>query len=101
MRGKWGGSRSWLAVRKKHKIRLIRMSVHRQAEDPLYKSVKNRIISSLQAGEWKPGEMLPSEPKLAAAYDVGVSTVRAAVGALASAGIVVRRQGKGTFVAAH
>jgi GntR family transcriptional regulator len=71
------------------------------SEDPLYKHVKNRIVSSLQAGEWKPGEMLPSEAKLAAAYDVAVSTIRAAVGELAAAGVIVRRQGKGTFVAVH
>lgn len=71
------------------------------SEDPLYKHVKNRIVQSLTEGEWKPGEMLPSEPKLAARYDVGISTIRAAIGELAAAGIVVRRQGKGTFVGVH
>jgi GntR family transcriptional regulator len=71
------------------------------SEDPLYKHVKGRIVAALQSGEWKPGEMLPSEAKLASLYDVGISTVRAAVGELVSAGVVVRRQGKGTFVAVH
>lgn len=68
---------------------------------PLYKHVKDRIIESLSRAEWKPAELLPSEPKLAARYDVGISTIRAALAELAAAGIVVRRQGKGTFVAAH
>jgi GntR family transcriptional regulator len=69
--------------------------------DPLYKHVKNEIIQSLTRGEWKPGEMLPSEPKLAERYGVGVSTVRAAIGELAAAGVLVKKQGKGTFVAVH
>lgn len=70
-------------------------------EDPLYKHVKNRIVDALRHGEWKPGAALPSEAGLARLYDVGVSTIRAAVGELAQAGLVVRRQGKGTFVAVH
>lgn len=68
---------------------------------PLYKHVKDRIIESLSRGEWKPAELLPSEPKLAARYGVGISTIRAALAELAAAGIVVRRQGKGTFVGVH
>jgi GntR family transcriptional regulator len=70
-------------------------------DDPLYKHVKNRIVDALREGEWKPGEVLPSEAKLAALFEVGISTIRAAVGELSSAGLVVRRQGKGTFVAVH
>jgi GntR family transcriptional regulator len=70
-------------------------------DDPLYKHVKGRIVDGLRQGEWKPGEVLPSEAKLAALFDVGISTIRAAVSELSSAGLVVRRQGKGTFVAVH
>ncbi|TXF10037.1 GntR family transcriptional regulator [Pelomicrobium methylotrophicum] len=69
--------------------------------DPLYKHVKSEIIQSLTKGEWGPGEMLPSEPKLAERYGVGISTVRAAIGELAAAGVLVKKQGKGTFVAVH
>ncbi|MEW5708220.1 MAG: GntR family transcriptional regulator [Pseudomonadota bacterium] len=69
--------------------------------EPLYKHVKNQIIDSLTRGEWRPGEMLPSEPKLAERYGVGISTIRAALGELAAAGVLVRKQGKGTFVAVH
>lgn len=69
--------------------------------DPLYKHVKSQLVASMRAGQWKPGDMLPSESSLAALYDVGISTIRAAVGELAQAGLVVRRQGKGTFVAVH
>ena len=70
-------------------------------DDPLYKHVKSRIVESLREGEWKPGELLPSEARLAELFKVGVATIRAAVGELAAAGLVVRLQGKGTFVAVH
>lgn len=71
------------------------------ALDPLYKHVKQQIAASLSEGEWKPGELMPSEPVLAARYQVGISTIRAALAELAAAGVVVRRQGKGTFVGVH
>lgn len=69
--------------------------------DPLYKQVKHQLVRSLAEGEWKPGEMLPSEPRLAARFDVGISTIRAAIGELVAAKILARRQGKGTFVPLH
>jgi len=68
---------------------------------PLYKEVKNKIIQSLIAGDWRPGETMPSEPKLAERYRVGINTVRAAVGELVAANILVRKQGKGTFVSLY
>lgn len=68
---------------------------------PLYKRVKRSIVKGLARGEWKPGEPIPTERKLASRYDVGIATVRAAVGELVAAGVLVRMQGKGTFVAEH
>ena len=58
-------------------------------------------MQSLQSGEWKPGEAIPSEMDLAARYKVSQGTVRKAIDALAYDNLVVRRQGKGTFVATH
>lgn len=68
---------------------------------PLYLQIKTLVEKSLEDGEWRPGEPIPSETELAARYDVSQGTVRKAVAALASANLVVRRQGKGTFVATH
>lgn len=68
---------------------------------PLYLQIKTLVEKSLEDGEWRPGEPIPSETELAARYDVSQGTVRKAVDALASANLVVRRQGKGTFVATH
>jgi GntR family transcriptional regulator len=58
-------------------------------------------VQSLQAGEWKPGEAIPSEMELAARFRVSQGTVRKAIDELAAGNLVVRRQGKGTFVATH
>ncbi|MBS0429857.1 MAG: GntR family transcriptional regulator [Proteobacteria bacterium] len=68
---------------------------------PLYQQIKALILQSLQAGEWKPGEPIPSEIELAARYRVSQGTVRKAIDELAAENLVVRRQGKGTFVATH
>jgi DNA-binding FadR family transcriptional regulator len=57
--------------------------------------------ASLQAGEWKPGEAIPSELDLAARFKVSQGTVRKAIDELAAENLLVRRQGKGTFVATH
>jgi len=68
---------------------------------PLYQQIKALITQSLQSGEWKPGELIPSEVELAARYKVSQGTVRKAIDELAAENLVVRRQGKGTFVASH
>jgi len=68
---------------------------------PLYQQIKGLILGSLQTGEWKPGEMIPSENELAVRYKVSQGSVRKAIDELASENLLVRRQGKGTFVATH
>ncbi len=68
---------------------------------PLYDQIKILLTQSLIAGEWKPGEAIPSEMDLAARYQVSQGTVRKAIDALAGDNILIRRQGKGTFVATH
>ncbi|MGV3726009.1 GntR family transcriptional regulator [Hydrogenophaga sp.] len=71
------------------------------AFSPLYQQIKTLILRSLQAGEWKPGDMIPSEFDLAARFRVSQGTVRKAIDELATDNLLVRRQGKGTFVATH
>jgi GntR family transcriptional regulator len=68
---------------------------------PLYKEVKNRITRSLVAGEWRPGEAIPSESRLAGQFNVSIGTVRKAVDELVAEKILLRQQGRGTFVATH
>ena len=71
------------------------------AFSPLYRQVKVMITHELQAGAWKPGESIPSEQYLAVRFKVSQGTVRKAIDELAADNLLVRRQGKGTFVATH
>lgn len=71
------------------------------AFSPLYQQIKVLILQSLQAGEWKPGESIPSEMELAMRFHVSQGTVRKAIDELGAENLVMRRQGKGTFVATH
>ena len=68
---------------------------------PLYQQIKALITQSLQSGEWKPGELIPSEVELAGRFKVSQGTVRKAIDELAAENLVMRRQGKGTFVSTH
>lgn len=68
---------------------------------PLYRQIKDLLLQSLQRGEWRPGEAIPSELELAAQFRVSQGTVRKAIDELAAENLLVRRQGKGTFVATH
>lgn len=68
---------------------------------PLYQQIKALITQSLQSGEWKPGDLIPSGVELANRFKVSQGTVRKAIDELSAENLVVRRQGKGTFVATH
>jgi GntR family transcriptional regulator len=68
---------------------------------PLYAQVKTLLVQRIGSGAWKPGEMLPSEFQLAAEYKVSQGTVRKALLTLEADRLIVRRQGKGTYVARH
>lgn len=65
---------------------------------PLYQEVQQLITQKIIAGEWKPGEILPSEFQLADLLGVSQGTVRKALNALGEANVIYRRQGVGTFV---
>jgi len=68
---------------------------------PLYRQVKEALMRRLVDGHWRAGGMIPSEHALAAELGVSQGTVRRSLDELARANLVVRRQGKGTFVAEH
>ena len=71
------------------------------AFSPLYQQIKSLMLNSLRLGEWKPGEAIPSEMDLASRFRVSQGTVRKAIDELAAENLLMRRQGKGTFVATH
>ena len=68
---------------------------------PLYRDVKRLLTQSIAAGEWPPGAALPAEARLAERFQVSIGTLRKAIDELVAEGMVVRQQGRGTFVATH
>ncbi len=68
---------------------------------PLYRVVKRSLLGAIESGRCPPGQALPSETLIAAAMGVSIGTLRRAVDELAAEHILVRRQGRGTFVATH
>jgi GntR family transcriptional regulator len=68
---------------------------------PLYKEVKRRLTASIAQGEWQAGAALPSETRLAQRFSVSIGTLRKAIDEMVAERIVVRHQGRGTFVASH
>jgi len=68
---------------------------------PLYAQVKALLVARIQSGDWKPGQLIPNE--FALAHELGVSqgTVRKALGEMTAEQLLVRRQGRGTFVQRH
>jgi GntR family transcriptional regulator len=66
-----------------------------------YERVKQGITEALGSGRWRHGQRIPSEPLLARRFNVSVGTVRKAVGELVAENILVREQGRGTFVVSH
>jgi len=68
---------------------------------PLYKRVKALLTEGLVRGDWKANDALPSESRLAEQFDVSIGTVRKAIDELVAEKILIRQQGRGTFVAAH
>ena len=68
---------------------------------PLYRQVRELLVRRLAEGVWQPGQLLPSEGQLATELGVSQGTVRKALDALTAERLLVRRQGRGTFVAEH
>lgn len=68
---------------------------------PLYSQIRELLLARMMSGDWRPGHMLPSEFKIAEEYGVSQGTVRKAIEDMEAERLVVRRQGKGTFVVAR
>lgn len=67
--------------------------------ETLFEQVSRALADLIQRGEWKPGEMLPNEVDLAVRFGVSQGTVRRALKMLVDQGVLIRHQGRGTFVA--
>ncbi len=67
--------------------------------ETLFEQVSRKVADCIREGRWKPGEMLPNEVELAAAFAVSQGTMRRALRLLTDSGVLIRQQGRGTFVA--
>lgn len=68
---------------------------------PLYRVVARRLLAAIESGALPPGSVLPNERDLAGQFAVSIGTLRQAVGELVASHVLLRRQGRGTFVAHH
>jgi GntR family transcriptional regulator len=66
---------------------------------PMYVQIMDQIVTKVMAGDWRPGQAIPSIRELASASGVSVITVKRAYLELEHAGVIITRQGKGSFVA--
>jgi GntR family transcriptional regulator len=73
----------------------------RRPRSLLRHSLAEELRARILAGEWQPGERLPSEPELARRRTVSRSSMRAAITVLEEDGYVSRRHGSGTYVTAR
>lgn len=76
------------------------MPIFRQSTTSLYEQIAHHLLEEIQRGDYEPTGKLPSEAELGKRFAVSRVTVRLAVGKLSDDGVVERKQGKGTFVAA-
>src|SRR3712207_6352868 len=68
---------------------------------PLYRQVMARLVHRIAEGVWRQGDALPTEFEIAAELGVSQGTVRKALDAMAAENLIVRQQGRGTFVARY
>jgi len=71
------------------------------AGGPLYREVRHHIMEAIAEGEWQPGQAIPSETELSAHFGVSIGTLRRAIDELVAGQVLIRYQGRGTFVATH
>lgn len=75
------------------------LAVGRQSGIPKYLQLRSALAVAIADGRWKAGAQIPTEDQLTEGTGLSLGTVQRALRALADDGLVVRRQGTGTFVA--
>lgn len=73
--------------------------VDRSSPLPLHYQLKQHLLEKIEAGEWKPNDLIPSEQELQTSFGLSRITVRQALSDLVYEGLLIRERGRGTFVA--
>lgn len=76
-------------------------TIYRNSPVPRYHQLKEILRERIRSGEWKPGDLIPSERELSEAYHISRMTARQAITDLVNEGVFYREQGRGTFVTNH
>jgi GntR family transcriptional regulator len=76
-------------------------TINRKGPLPLYYQLKEIMREHVRSGEWKPGDLIPSERELTQTYDLSRMTARQAITELVNEGVFYREQGRGTFVSRY
>jgi GntR family transcriptional regulator len=76
-------------------------TIYRHSPVPRYHQLKEILREKIRSGEWKPGDLIPSERELSETYGISRMTTRQAITDLVNEGVFYREQGKGTFVTKH
>jgi GntR family transcriptional regulator len=76
-------------------------AILRKSPLPRYYQLKEVMREKIRAGEWRPGDLIPSERELGEQYGISRMTARQAITELVNEGLFYREQGRGTFVSRH
>lgn len=74
------------------------ISLERTSTKPLFAQVAQSLSAAIASGDFRPGQQIPTEPEPATTYGVSQITIRRAIEELCQHGLLIKRQGKGTFV---
>lgn len=80
-------------------FRIFRNAVDRNSPIPYYAQVKQALKEYIEHSDWQPGDQLPGEPELCRLFGVSRTVVRQALREMQYEGLIVKRKGRGTFVA--
>ncbi len=79
----------------------LKFKIDPNIKTPMWLQIKNELFDCLYKDILRPGQLIPNEKTLVELFNVSIGTVRKAIGALEKEGLLIRKQGLGTFVCQH
>jgi GntR family transcriptional regulator len=79
----------------------LKFNIDRNSKTPMWLQIRNELFNCLYLDELRPGQLIPNEKTLVELFNVSIGTIRKAIGVLEKEGILIRKQGLGTFVFQH
>ncbi len=79
----------------------LKFDISRNSQTPMWLQIRDELYNCLHKEILRPGQLIPNEKTLVELFNVSIGTIRKAIGALENEGILIRKQGLGTFVFEH